>query len=196
MTYNPEMWRTEELYVFRSSGDLSDYGQVVIGSAGISAKYNPIPSILENIIDRPCSENVSLARFALATYFAKKGLCKDKESVDVANDVIAWFLDPNCHACHGTGLKNIEQETCPVCGGVKKMPTWEPAKRGIAEIKSLFAWREIQLRKSHRVVYESRNYKHASYDGESTHRLNIFDGLNGLTPKRPTADESDDRREV
>lgn len=152
MSYNPELWRTEELYVFRSSGDLGDYGQVVIGSAGIASKYNPIPSILENIIDRPCSTNVSLARFSLATYFVKQGVCKEREAVDVANDVIAWFIDPHCHACHGTGLKNKEQETCPVCLGEKKRPTWEPAKRGVAEIESLFAWREKQLRKSHERV--------------------------------------------
>lgn len=147
MAFNSEMWRTEELHKFQAKGILSAHGQVVIGNAGLAAKYNPIPSILEHLLTKPCSENMTLARFNLATHFVKTGICTDKESIDVANDVLAWFLDPNCHACHGTGLKNKEQETCPVCNGVAKMPSWPPAERGCREVDSLFAWREVQLRK-------------------------------------------------
>jgi hypothetical protein len=147
VTYNPDLWRTEELHKFRAKGMLSGHGQVVIGNAGLAAKYNPLPSILESLLDRPCSENLQLVRFSLATHFVKVGICRGLDSVDVANDVIAWFLDPHCHACHGTGVKNKEQETCQICGGVAKIPEWEPARKGCAEVGNLFAWREVQLRK-------------------------------------------------
>lgn len=150
MSFNAELWRTEQLYAVRSKGTLHDGGEVVVGNAGIAAKYNPTPSILDHLLSRPCAENMMLARFTLSTHFVKIGLCTNRDSTDVANDVLAWFLDPVCHACHGTGVKNKEQETCHVCGGVEKRPTWEPARKGVAEIESLFMWREVQLRKRNR----------------------------------------------
>ena len=88
MAFNPEMWRTEEYHVFKSIGDLGDYGQVVIGTAAQASKHNPIPGLLECLFDKPCRENLLLARFHMATHFVKIGLCKDKDSVDVANDEI------------------------------------------------------------------------------------------------------------
>lgn len=149
--FNNERWRTEELYVFRASGNLGDYGQVVCGTAGIVSKSNPIPSIMDNLFSKPCSENFFLARFALATHFAKERICKDKESVDLANDVIKWFLNPHCPACHGTRVKNIEQEICDVCGGVDKQFESDRLRRGVWEVEHLFDWREVQLRKHHKV---------------------------------------------
>lgn len=145
-----DLWRTEEYHVCKSVGELHSHGQVVIGNAGLAARYNPIPGILENLWAHPCRENMMLAKFTLITHFEKTNLCTSKESADVADDVLSWFLDPNCHACHGTGVRNYEQETCPVCNGAKKYPTWEPSKRGCAEIEFLLLWREQQLRKRNR----------------------------------------------
>ena len=145
-----ELWRTEEYHVAKSRGQLGDQGQVVIGNAGLAAKYNPIPSIMEKMLDKPCRENVMLAKFTLITHFVKQRLFTERDATDVADDVITWFLDPHCHACHGTGLKNKEQETCPVCLGIKKYPSWDLGKKGCHEVEGLFMWREVQLRKRNR----------------------------------------------
>lgn len=152
MSYNPELWRTEEYHHFRDGGDLADHGQVVIGNAGRASIYNPIPGMLEHLKDHPGRNNYSVVKFSLMKHFVKLGICSNKDSADVADDVIRWYLDPNCHACHGTGFKNFEQDTCPVCEGkAKNMPSFSPSRKGCAEVESLMTWREIQLRKRNRL---------------------------------------------
>lgn len=143
-----DFWRTEEYHSAKSTGNLGDFGQRVIGNAAFAARVNPIPGILEHLLTNPNRQNLNLCVFTLSGHFIKQGICKSADSVDVANDAVGWWLDPNCHACQGTGVKNKEQETCPVCDGMKeKLPSWEPSRRGVAEIKNLIQWREQQLRK-------------------------------------------------
>ena len=149
MAYNSELWRTEQYHTFKSVGDLGDFGQVVIGIAAQASKQNPIPGLLECLIDKPCLQNMTLVRFNMATHFVKQGFCNSKESVDIANDVIQWFLNPHCPSCHGTGVMNIEQDTCPTCQGIIHYPSGK-SFTACKEIESLFAWREVQLRKRHK----------------------------------------------
>lgn len=145
-----DMWRTVEYHHFRDGGDLGGHGVVVIGNAGIAAKYNPIPGIIEWMLMHPCKENYFLAKQALYKYFSEIRLCPDKYAADVADDVLKWYMDPHCHACHGTGVKNIEQEMCDTCRGVPKRPKDRLSSKGLHEVESLFAWREKQLRRRNR----------------------------------------------
>jgi hypothetical protein len=108
VTYNPDLWRTEELHKFRAKGMLSGHGQVVIGNAGLAAKYNPLPSILESLLDRPCSENLQLVWFSFVIYFVKVGICWGLDFVDVVNDVIVWFFDFYCYNCYSFALLRFD----------------------------------------------------------------------------------------
>ncbi len=172
MTTLDELWRTEEYHHHKSTGDLQGKGTTVIGNAAYAARINPIPGILEDILAKPNKQNLQLAHFTLTGHFEKVGTCTRKESTDVSHDVISWWLDPNCHACQGTGVKNKEQETCPVCAGMKeKLPTWQPSLKGIAEVKSLFRYRENQLRAKNRNS-DPIHYPH-EWDGTGTHVLKL-----------------------
>lgn len=148
MTY--ELYRVEEAISAISSGSLDPetHAHSCILALGLSGQRNRLGASVLHLIERPGDNNRRVVLFFLAGTLQQKGVCKSRESIDVATEAIKWFEDRHCPKCHGRGVLNFEQAICGDCSGKgeRSRPKSRMVADAVAVIEQALDWLESQQR--------------------------------------------------
>lgn len=144
-----DLRRVETTLCALSVGIAYEWSENHVMAHGLSGQRNPLGYALDHLLSNPNHQNAGLVAFLLATELVKRGVCSEKDSVDSANDALAWWYDSKCTVCHGRGVLNFEQVECPGClgSGRRDKPSNRTLRESIGVIESSMDWMEGQLRK-------------------------------------------------
>lgn len=150
-----DLLRVESVEIALNRGANTGWARDYIMAHGLSAKYNPLGQALDRLeatITRTPEGRVSysrgafhMAQFLFSGILQKHRVCRDSEATDVAEYALKFFCDRCCPACNGTGVINIEQETCSMCGGNRDKPLSESLRSAVLMLESYQLWMEKQL---------------------------------------------------
>jgi hypothetical protein len=129
-----------------SRGLGSEHATDHVTALGLSSIYNALGAALLHLDVHRNGTNKRLVMNLLAADLVKLGVCLGRDSVDLATDSIAWWLNKNCPYCNGAG-KDFEQHQCPACDGTGERAKPERLHRALGVMNSSLDWLEQQQRK-------------------------------------------------
>jgi ribosomal protein L37AE/L43A len=177
-----DLYRVEETVCSINSGNLKPGGWDCdhIHAHGAAGQRNPLGNAVDHLLANPNADNLRLVRFMLSGELEKQGICKPKDSIDVATDALRWWADQRCPHCGGRGVTDFQQHQCQQCGGSgeKPRPSYKPVSDAIGVINQAVTRMEGQLRSS---------LKGATY---------LASTPSGVTLKKPSLDDYDKRPEL
>lgn len=140
-----ELNRIETTLAALTAGAGYEWSESYILAHGLSGQRNPLAYALDHLLDKQSSGNLWMATHLLSGELIRQKVCKSKDSVDLARDSLQYWLTKHCVMCHGTGVLNIEQDQCPMCGGTGKR--YHPAnyEGALKVIEGALEWMESQL---------------------------------------------------
>lgn len=143
------MNRTETLHAALATGTGYEWSENHVYAHGRAGVKNPLGAAINHLMTSPNRGTMNLAVHLLSGELQKHKIGRQRDAVDIARDSLVYFLSWLCPACMGTGVKNIEQETCQICGGSGKRqpPDDENIKSAVSIIKAEHERMELQLQK-------------------------------------------------
>lgn len=131
-----------------NAGTGAEWSENSVMAHGLCARQNRLGNALDHLMCHQTRENAMLCVFLLATEIVRNRLATEKESVDLANDAIAYWLTRLCPSCKGAG-RDFNQVDCPHCQGtgLKHKPKVRGMSAAIAIIEATLEAMELQLRR-------------------------------------------------
>jgi hypothetical protein len=138
-----ELSKVEATSIAVSRGIGSEWAKDYVTALGLSSIRNPLGAALIHLDGHRISANFTLVVNMMAKELVRARMATEKDSVDLANDTIMWWLDPHCPKCKGAGV-NFEQVPCKVCSGTGKKGKHPSIERPLWVIQAHLEWMESQ----------------------------------------------------
>lgn len=144
-----DLVRVESAITATASGNLTwEHWPIDCAMAlGLAGRSNPLGFAIVRYIDSPSRFTATEVALHLATALVANGYASDEANKASWVALEAWN-SINCPACHGRGVRNIEQAKCPRCNGTGKRDhgaLQAIVRDGISALVSAEHWLEGQL---------------------------------------------------
>ena len=169
-----ELYRVESTMVAVSRGLGSEHATDHVAALGLSSIYNALGAALLHLDVHRNGTNKRLVEHLLSGDLVKLKVCLGKDSIDLAQDAIAWWLNKNCPYCLGAG-KDFAQHQCPACDGTGERAKPERLHRALGVMNSSLDWLEQQQRKRlANYATEPQRATHRNFDAPEVEHMPIY----------------------
>ncbi len=177
-----ELYRVEATMGAVSRGIGSEHDTDHVQALALSSIYNQLGAALIHLDCHRNGTNKRLVKELLAADLLKLNVCTSRDSWDVADAAVEWWLNKNCPYCKGAGC-DFNQVQCPACDGTGEKAKPSQLYRPLGIMGAALDWMEQQLRK--RLANYVETPKRASHDAAG-----VMGGLSvygWVTPRRSEA---------
>lgn len=144
-----ELNRVETTLVAFQVGPCREWSEDHIHAHGMASRANPLGAALDHLLNKPNGINARIVAMMVAERLVKQKIASSRNSWDVAQEAISYWLDYKCPDCNGRGVINFEQDVCQTCGGNgrKHRPKDQSVYRAIGMLEAAMESMEMGLRR-------------------------------------------------
>lgn len=136
--------RVESAIIACGRGMGSEWAQDQIHALALVDHRNKLGNALIHLLDHPNGANCRIVGDRLAAMLVKFNIVPSRDSVDISQLAIEWYLTKNCPACDGAGC-NTEQVPCVICQGKGHKPKPAALERALALMEASIEWADSQM---------------------------------------------------